>query len=689
LVTFTVFTKGEDVMSVQKVGSEFVVNPDLEGNQTNSSIATDASGNFVIAWEDQFGDGRGYGIRARQFDALGVPRGRSISVNSVAFGNQFKPDIASNADGDFVAVWNNYLPNEEPFQNWVSDISSRRFSSNGTFLSFEDTLNVNTLTTGVQLSSQIAMNAQGDYVIVWDNAQNDQTNPFGIYAQMFSAEGNPIGENIPIATSSNFSQDLPAIAMHDNRSFVVAWKEPSPESGSSVDIYARSYGANGLPLGNPRRVNQMIQGTQRTPAIAPTPDGGFLIAWQGDGEPETDADIFVRKFDAAGVPQTDDISVNTAKLGFQRDPAIAVDSFGNFVVTWEDGASSDIYARRFRTDGTPLSDDILVNTTTAEFQVRPDIAMRPNGDFVITWDNLDDIYAQRFQITSEVVFEQPVSQVNEGSQAILTLNRLNDLHLTAEAQLNVVSGTATNGVDYQFSPQTITFNPGEAQKTITIPILQDSLLEGNETIQLSLTAGDRAFIGEENTATVTILDVLPGQDNDNSSPRPNDGNRLSNRGTQGGDRLQGSNANDRLMGMGGNDTLVGMGGNDILKGGAGIDTLIGVHANARRPGKGEVDRLIGGGGRDLMVLGDADGVFYDDGKANNGGLRDYALIQRFNRKQDTIQLHRDQSDYVLGSAPRGKGTSIFLETGKTDELIALIQGGGRLNLNSSAFEFVG
>jgi Ca2+-binding RTX toxin-like protein len=143
------------------------------------------------------------------------------------------------------------------------------------------------------------------------------------------------------------------------------------------------------------------------------------------------------------------------------------------------------------------------------------------------------------------------------------------------------------------------------------------------------------------------------------------------------------------MGMGGSDTLVGMGGNDILIGGAGRDTLIGINATVRHPGRREIDRFIGGSGRDLMVLGDADDVFYSDGRANSRGLQDYALVQQFNRRQDRIQLHGDRTDYVLGNVPNQTGTGIFLNTERAPELIAVVQGNGALNLNSNSFQFVG
>lgn len=50
----------------------------------------------------------------------------------------------------------------------------------------------------------------------------------------------------------------------------------------------------------------------------------------------------------------------------------------------------------------------------------------------------------------------------------------------------VTGGTAGNGADYSLSPGTLTFNPGETNKMISISITNDSLVEPEETIVVSL-----------------------------------------------------------------------------------------------------------------------------------------------------------------------------------------------------------
>jgi Ca2+-binding RTX toxin-like protein len=68
-------------------------------------------------------------------------------------------------------------------------------------------------------------------------------------------------------------------------------------------------------------------------------------------------------------------------------------------------------------------------------------------------------------------------------------------------------GTATSGSDYTASTGTLTFNPGEISKTLTVPVLGDTTLESDETVQIALSqASSNAQISATaGTATLQIL----------------------------------------------------------------------------------------------------------------------------------------------------------------------------------------
>jgi hypothetical protein len=52
----------------------------------------------------------------------------------------------------------------------------------------------------------------------------------------------------------------------------------------------------------------------------------------------------------------------------------------------------------------------------------------------------------------------------------------------------------------------VTFLPGETSQPITIPILDDTLAEGNENFVVTLSGAVQAVIGEHQPGIVTILD---------------------------------------------------------------------------------------------------------------------------------------------------------------------------------------
>src|SRR5262249_7165008 len=73
------------------------------------------------------------------------------------------------------------------------------------------------------------------------------------------------------------------------------------------------------------------------------------------------------------------------------------------------------------------------------------------------------------------------------------------------------SGSATAGLDFTAVTGTLTWAAGDSSsKTFTVPILEDSLVEGNETVVLSLsTVAGGATLGTPASATLTIIDDDP------------------------------------------------------------------------------------------------------------------------------------------------------------------------------------
>ncbi|MEY4916844.1 MAG: hypothetical protein RL616_757 [Verrucomicrobiota bacterium] len=93
-----------------------------------------------------------------------------------------------------------------------------------------------------------------------------------------------------------------------------------------------------------------------------------------------------------------------------------------------------------------------------------------------------------------------------GTNAVITLLRSGGLASGVTVRFNVEEGSAEAGADYSNVTQVVTFNAGETNKKVFIPIINDALVENPETVLLSLedpTGG--ASLGSSNlTATLTI-----------------------------------------------------------------------------------------------------------------------------------------------------------------------------------------
>src|SRR5262249_36138013 len=155
---------------------------------------------------------------------------------------------------------------------------------------------------------------------------------------------------------------------------------------------ARRYDAAGVPTGGEFQVNSFTPGFQNSPAVASDPTGGFVVVWQSNGAAPAARDpdgVFARRFDSTAAPLGAEFQVNSYTTGSQREPAVAIDGDGNFVVVWDsigyrggqDGSQGGVFGQHFLRTGEPLGDEFQVNTYTTGDQAEPSISADATGDF--------------------------------------------------------------------------------------------------------------------------------------------------------------------------------------------------------------------------------------------------------------------------------------------------------------------
>ncbi|MEM9219612.1 MAG: calcium-binding protein [Cyanobacteria bacterium P01_F01_bin.150] len=487
---------------------------------------------------------------------------------------------------------------------------------------------INTTTANDQENVAIARSSNGNTVIVWESADQDG-NRGGIYAQQFASDGTVIGSEFQVNTFTNGNQATPAIAMDDVGNFVIVWVDQGRpyriDGGTSPatitdesGIYGRRFSSNGTPLDSEEFLIDrddtvfsspapgFFQTDIAEPSVAMDSNGDFVVTWRFDSDL---GDIFARRFGATGTAQGSAFQVNTITEDRQSEPDVAMDANGNFVVTWVTD-DNDIAARRFNALGTPLANEFEVNTNTINAQLNPAVAMNDSGAFVISWegDAISGISAQRYN---------PDGTPNGGELIVNTDQNFEtkpDVAITNEGHVAIawdefggevyVRTYLASGVTNHATSQISSGTAGSAFESAIA--LEDA--DGDLAIAWTRTDTDGSGNGIYSQQFSTVFDLSGGDE-------------LI--GTVEADVIRGETGNDRILGLEGNDRLFGDGGSDILEGDSGNDRLDGGDGNDTLNGGTGKDRLLGGDGNDDLIGGSQNDLLKGgDGKdtltGNNG-----------------------------------------------------------------------
>jgi len=375
------FIIGTVLIFPQSGGNESQVNIFTDGDQMNPVLAADSAGDFIVVWSSDSQDNGLPGIYARQYYSNGAAKGDEIQISS-SWAPHENPALAVRSEGEFVITWNNYW-----IENQTSGgIAARIFNSLGQ--SQGDEFQVNEFVTDFQGEPDIAMDGGGNFVITWQSWDQDG-DQFGIFARLFNQNGTPQGPEFQVNSHTPNNQLNPAVAMDLNGYFVITWASYG-QDGDKSGIYGRTFDRYGNPTSLEFRVNFTTLSWQEKPAIAMDAFSHFIITWHSFVEGENSYDLYARVYETASL-KGPEFLVNDYSLDWQFDPAIDADPAGNFMIAWQsmnqDSDSSGIFARTFDQYGQPTSSEMQINTTETERQEATDILLFSNGSYNIVWQS--------------------------------------------------------------------------------------------------------------------------------------------------------------------------------------------------------------------------------------------------------------------------------------------------------------
>ena len=235
-------------------GPEFQVNSRTAGDQSAVCMAMSSAGDFVITWDAAGQDGDRGGVFGKRYDR----QGRELSV---------PPGIQGAGEAN-------------EFQ-------------------------VNSFTAGGQGNANVAMDQEGNFVVVWQSFGQDGSRT-GIFAKRYDSQGRElppptasqgkgVGNEFQVNGEIRGSQGQPSVVMGSDGAFFAAWSGrvfPRNQGGLRA-ILAQRYDPSGARLGR----EFVVSRGPRVWAIAMAAglDGSFLLSWAGEGE-----HVWLKRYDSRG-----------------------------------------------------------------------------------------------------------------------------------------------------------------------------------------------------------------------------------------------------------------------------------------------------------------------------------------------------------------------------------------------------
>lgn len=232
--------------------------------------------------------------------------------------------------------------------------------------------------------------------------------PLLLFPRAASPQGDPLGPEFRVTTFTPSFQESSSAASAGG-DFVVVWASRYGDGYGlgEFGIRGQRFDSAGNSLGTEFRVNTYTTGTQGNPAVGAN-GSGFVVVWQSKQSTYGfyPWDIFGQRYTASGAPVGAEFKVNTTGANYQRSPAVAIAPSGAFLVVWSRAGSAappgpyDVFGRLYDGSGAPQGPEFRVNTFTPFSQIAGSVAADPAGNFIVVWSEYQygprDVFGQRY-----------------------------------------------------------------------------------------------------------------------------------------------------------------------------------------------------------------------------------------------------------------------------------------------------
>ena len=565
---------------------ELVVNLTLPGRQGYQSATVLSDGRFVVSWTDE-SDPTAVVIRHRLFSAEGAPL--TGEILSSATGNARFSSAAAVGTG-FVLTWQSAGSGGSDASGTA--IRARLFGADGSALGGE--FQVNTTTNGGQVSPRVTTLTGGGFVVSWVDSSRDPQDTLAadIYAQVYTPQGVASGPELVVNTTRSGSQGDVSISALSDGGFVVTWNDLSRLTVDTDGFAVRGqrFSSTGTTVGSEFLANTTTVGSQTAAEVHGRPGGGFVVVF---AESNTDGTVYglrLQAFDSSGAKEGGEQLVATFSSAFVGSPDVVVLPNGGYLVVWSanyptgsDTSGSSIWLREFGANGSAIGDATLVNTSTTDAQLGPEVVLLADGRVLISWED-------RSGSGGSGGFAEVVARIYQTQTAGPTGPSEGPDILTGGPGGDIINGlggddiiTGNGGAD------TLTGGAGAdvfrylatSDSTAAVQDVITDFVTGTDQIDLTALNPTSISVGRlAGGVSVVFAETPGGAFQAYVSGAVNSNDFIFNGaigafiiGSAEADTIVGSSRPDPLLGNDGADTITGGGGADAIAGGAGRDVF--------------------------------------------------------------------------------------------------------------------
>ncbi len=295
---------------------------------------------------------------------------------------------AINNNNISMVVWHDY-------REGTSNIYAQLVRANGELIG--NNIKVNSTENDEDYTTpDVAVNENNQFLVAW----SDKRDGYKIYGQIIDENGNFVGDNFIISDENIYSyQSQPTIASN-GKEFIVAWRDG--RYGSMYDIFAQKLDQDGNKIGENFIVNADSQSVSKySPDIAIKKDSSYIVTWYFYKNGLYTPASIVRDKNNNILSSQIEVSDSSYSSFNNYYPQTAVANSG-FVIVWYRIVNSqyNIVGQLLNSKGEKIDSNFVINDVENSYRYSPAVASDSSGNFVVTWydyrNNYAQVYAQKF-----------------------------------------------------------------------------------------------------------------------------------------------------------------------------------------------------------------------------------------------------------------------------------------------------